>query len=692
MRVFTKQTKTTNSPPCRVAKSRTAAIVAARSTLPPPPRTELTRFAHDLSLVPVRERLRPVAQAKGAAVSSPGDAYEREADRISESVARADAPASNLSERSGGESGALQTARVAHDDAPLSRAPHAAREVLSSHGQRLDTSARAHLEPRFGHDFSEVRVHTDSRAAESAKALNAHAYTFGNHIVFDSGRYAPASPEGRRLLAHELTHVVQQSGGHTSRGAGEAGQVISSAPAGLLSRQPKPAGDDASKKEEARKKDEAQRLDRIKFHVEQQRRVAGYLDNARKINPDAKRGTSDPDNLVHNSVQMLDSGKLTLTVLTPTHYNPQLLFDSRYKFDSKGTFPKFGGEYPPDRKSNVGMEFHEDVNMGGEVKIQPPPTPIKTDTVQKTDDRSPAAPDPTPTATAPAKPPAKSPASPPAAPVAPAPPVPFSPGDVALYTQGFPVGEDDFRQTFVHEVQHVADLSPKTTRLKNVDEVLDAYKREFRAFWIQPQLPFRAGGLAPPAINMLPAPSVKADNTTPVTINNSAVCTLCPPPPPGATGKAAFSKPTTNMKNARQEQIFQHLLSKYTSAGFDCCYVFNEQFHNEVDRYAQPEGLNVINSDRLTDLNLELRNLNPAMKRDEVSKTKVVSYLQALDALDWAFLNNPKVSAPFWDALGKSAPKSLANFVKRLAKLAAKRPLSPADFAGWLETPSQKKP
>ncbi len=69
------------------------------------------------------------------------------------------------------------------------------------------------MERRFGHDFSRVRVHTDAAAEQSARDVNAHAYTVGTDIVFGAGRYAPGSGEGRRLLAHELTHVVQQSGG-----------------------------------------------------------------------------------------------------------------------------------------------------------------------------------------------------------------------------------------------------------------------------------------------------------------------------------------------------------------------------------------------------------------------------------------------------------------------------------------------
>ena len=77
-------------------------------------------------------------------------------------------------------------------------------------GQPLDARSRAFMEPRLGHNFSNVRVHTDSRAAESARAVNARAYTVGRDVVFDANQYAPHSNEGRKLLAHELTHVVQQ--------------------------------------------------------------------------------------------------------------------------------------------------------------------------------------------------------------------------------------------------------------------------------------------------------------------------------------------------------------------------------------------------------------------------------------------------------------------------------------------------
>ncbi len=89
-------------------------------------------------------------------------------------------------------------------------APPIVHEVLRSQGQPLDPGTRAFMEPRFRQDFSQVRVHTDERAAESARAVSAHAYTVGRHVVFGRGRYAPTTTGGTQLLAHELSHVVHQ--------------------------------------------------------------------------------------------------------------------------------------------------------------------------------------------------------------------------------------------------------------------------------------------------------------------------------------------------------------------------------------------------------------------------------------------------------------------------------------------------
>jgi hypothetical protein len=94
--------------------------------------------------------------------------------------------------------------------------PTIVHEVLRSPGKPLDPDARAFMEPRFGHDFGQVRVHTDTKAAESAQAVNATAYTVGQELVFGTGQYAPRTMSGQRLLAHELAHVVQQARGGTS--------------------------------------------------------------------------------------------------------------------------------------------------------------------------------------------------------------------------------------------------------------------------------------------------------------------------------------------------------------------------------------------------------------------------------------------------------------------------------------------
>ena len=105
--------------------------------------------------------------------------------------------------------------------------PHIVHEALNSPGEPLDLWTRATMEPYFGHSFSNVRVHADKKAADSAKAVNALAYTTGNHIVFGAGHYSPRSGTGAKLLAHELTHVVQQQSGRLGdqRGVGSDGNV-----------------------------------------------------------------------------------------------------------------------------------------------------------------------------------------------------------------------------------------------------------------------------------------------------------------------------------------------------------------------------------------------------------------------------------------------------------------------------------
>jgi pyrrolidone-carboxylate peptidase len=139
---------------------------------------------------------------------------EDEADRVASAV---------MSDRAAAVSGgqALGVSRAPQADADSGvaldgAAPDAVHEVLRAPGQALDRGAREFMEPRFGRDFSHVRVHADASAQASATAVGAAAYTVGSHLVFGAGRYRPDTPDGQALLAHELTHVLQQDAGAAS--------------------------------------------------------------------------------------------------------------------------------------------------------------------------------------------------------------------------------------------------------------------------------------------------------------------------------------------------------------------------------------------------------------------------------------------------------------------------------------------
>jgi hypothetical protein len=195
-----------------------------------------TRFAYDFSLIPVHAPA-PITIQPKLAVNTPGDIYEQEADHIAEQVMRMPEPKLQRACPCGGGCPTCQTEQPSHkiqhlqtrhvgpSDAGQVAAPPIVHEVLASPGQPLDASARAFFEPRFGHDFSRVRVHSDPAAEQSVRHVNANAYTVGHNMVFGAGRFAPGTDEGRRLLAHELTHVVQQS-----KGSGHALHVQREAP------------------------------------------------------------------------------------------------------------------------------------------------------------------------------------------------------------------------------------------------------------------------------------------------------------------------------------------------------------------------------------------------------------------------------------------------------------------------------
>jgi len=153
-------------------------------------------------------------------VGQANDPLEQEADRIADQVMRMPAPLRTASGATlqrkcaaceeGAWSGTLRAKQHYVLESSSTEVPAVVDEVLRSAGEPLDAPTRAFFEPRFGRDFSQVRVHADDRAARSAQSIGAFAYAVGPHVVFAEGQYAPGGDRGRHLLAHELAHTVQQ--------------------------------------------------------------------------------------------------------------------------------------------------------------------------------------------------------------------------------------------------------------------------------------------------------------------------------------------------------------------------------------------------------------------------------------------------------------------------------------------------
>lgn len=183
-------------------------------------RAELPRREGWLSLLYLQPKL---------SLGTPGDRYEQEADRVAEGATSAAPTKLRRSCSCGGtcsgcqaashegEKDHLRTKRVGGEAAHPSAVPSIVHQVVGSPGSPLDHATRRDMEARLDHDFGEVRIHTDSNAAESARAVNSLAYTVGNDIVFGAGQYAPSTAVGRKLLAHELVHTMQQDSGTVGR-------------------------------------------------------------------------------------------------------------------------------------------------------------------------------------------------------------------------------------------------------------------------------------------------------------------------------------------------------------------------------------------------------------------------------------------------------------------------------------------
>jgi len=167
-------------------------------------------------------------------VGQPGDIYEQEADRVQrQPTEEGDETLRTVSFKGRTSSLLLRQpyaldrdsflrkkrfSRGGNETSAIDKAvPAAVDDVLHASGQPLSQSVRSFFEPRFGYDLATVRIHVGRSASEAAEALNARAFTSGSHIVFGKQAYAPTTAEGRRLLAHELTHTIQQSNSRVYR-------------------------------------------------------------------------------------------------------------------------------------------------------------------------------------------------------------------------------------------------------------------------------------------------------------------------------------------------------------------------------------------------------------------------------------------------------------------------------------------
>ncbi len=207
------------SRPKRTTSSSSKPVSKRKSAFGRCPGFETRALQRDTVAAPTR----PLIQTK-LRIGEPNDKFERQADRVAETVMRGERPASNVGPFTG-----LPTR--------TSRAPAGlGAQGNNLGGQALSPSLRGLFEPRFGSHFGHVRIHTDERAARAAGLLRARAFTMGSNIVFGDGEFAPETTAGRALLAHELTHTLQQEGPASDHSAARS-LMSTSAQAPLIQRQ-----------------------------------------------------------------------------------------------------------------------------------------------------------------------------------------------------------------------------------------------------------------------------------------------------------------------------------------------------------------------------------------------------------------------------------------------------------------------
>lgn len=188
--------------------------------------SDIARLSHIAGNRTVHQMLRSHGVQPKVAVGPVDDEFEREADHVADSVMRMPDPAAAPLQRTPVE--VQRKCAACEEEEKVQRTPSAETESMSvdssalraldGGGRPLQGETRDYFEDRMGHDFGSVRVHTDGAADNLARSVNATAFAHGPHLVFRSGAYAPGSESGRRLLAHELTHTIQQGASQPHEG------------------------------------------------------------------------------------------------------------------------------------------------------------------------------------------------------------------------------------------------------------------------------------------------------------------------------------------------------------------------------------------------------------------------------------------------------------------------------------------
>jgi Domain of unknown function (DUF4157) len=225
------------------------------------------------------DRKKTVGLQTKLTVGRADDHYERQADRVAADIVGMRGQAAEVSSKLGS---ALINRKASGTSHEPTTAPPEVSETLHATGEPLSATSREFFEPRFGHDFGSVRIHRNAQAAASARAVSAQAYTVGNKIVFGEGKYQPESNSGRELLAHELTHVVQQSGVTNTLQRRPATNAAATAA-------PTRAATPADKREFASEAARFLQLQGETFSLQQDRSISDSLDLLRQT---AERGLS----------------------------------------------------------------------------------------------------------------------------------------------------------------------------------------------------------------------------------------------------------------------------------------------------------------------------------------------------------------------------------------------------------------